>query len=375
MGIRSRRSGIAAAGIAVAAGLVAFGASPPVGARGPSVIELFQQYVKNPAATVPMLSSVSNLNDARSELAHYSPKYLGSPLPKAGELPPARPGAPVVPILEQRRRNIVTFALELAGANELTQGLAARSMIESVCASVRRHLPPTDFDHQWQLAALALMEGEIDPNALRGHLEHVEEQFPDEPRVMLAHALADEQMTAPLELVANSDREAADFEKRRNPTGVSRTVLAERAAASYEGLLKVEALRPEASLRLAHLQIGLHHDEQALPSLDIVDSTSDDPYLLYLSHLFRGMALEGLNRTAAAQAAYRDALRIGPGAHAATMALATSLFRNGHRDEADQLAATLLAHDDPSHDVWWAYYSGDFHLWGLLMSRVREYVK
>lgn len=375
MGVSPRRSWIARAALAAAVGLAVVVVPPRLAARGPSVIDLFQQYLRNPAATVPLLSSVSDLNDARDTLAHYSPKFLGAPLPKAGDFAPPAPGMPVVPVLEQRRRDIVTFALELAGANALTQGPAARSMIESVCASVRKHLPPTDFDHRWQLAALALMEGEIDPNALRGHLQHLEEQFPDDPRAMLAHALADEQMTAPIEFVADSDHAAADFAKNRNPTGVSQTALMQRAVSSFEGLLKIDALRPEASLRLAHLQIGLHHYEQALPALDVVDSTSDDPYLLYLSHLFRGTALEALNRTTAAQAAYRDALRIGPGAHAATLALATSLFRSGHRDEADRLAAALLAHDDPTHDVWWAYYSGDFHLWGLLMSRVREYVK
>jgi tetratricopeptide (TPR) repeat protein len=372
--IPARRLWVAVAGLAAAAGLVALVGPGPVGAHGPSAVDLLQQYVKNPSATVPQLSSV-NLNDARDDLAHYAPKFLGAPFPKTGELPPPKPGAPVVPVLEQRRRNLVTFALDLAGANALTQGPAARSMIESVCSSVRRHMPPTDFDHAWQLAALALLEGELDPNALRGHLEHLEQQFPDEPRAMLAHALADEQMTAPIEMVADSDSAAADFARKRNPTGVSQTVLMQRALASYEGLLKIDALRPEASLRIAHLQIGLHHFDQALPALDVVDSSSDDPYLLYLSRLFRGLALEGLNRTAAAQAAYRDALKLGPGAHAATMALATSLFRSGHRDEADQLATNLVAHDDPTHDVWWAYYSGDFHLWGLLMSRVREYVK
>ena len=361
-------------GAVAAAAIVAVAAARPVAARGPSVTDLFQQYLKNPSATVPLMASV-DLNDARGDLAHYSPKYFATPFPKASAAQPGAPATPVVPVLEQRRRNIVTFALDLAGANALTQGPAARSMLESVCASVRRHLPPTDFDHRWQLAALALMEGEIDPNGLRGHLEHLEEQFPDEPRAMLAHALADEQMTAPLEMVADSDRAAADFSKQRNPTGVSSTVLMERAAVSYENLLKIDAVRAEASLRLAHVEIGLHKYAQALPSLDVVDSSSDDPYLLYLSHLFRGTTLEALNRTADAQAAYREALRIGPGAHAATMALATSLFRTGHRDEADRLASALIAHDDPTRDVWWAYYSGDFHLWALLMSRVREYVK
>lgn len=366
------RSWIAAAAVA---GVLVLASAHSVGARGPSIPELLTAYVKDPNATLPALAAITDLDSARDDLAHFAPKFLGAPPPKPAPVAPGTSPAPIVPILEQRRRDIVTFALDLAGANTLHQGPAARRLVESVCGSVRRHLPPNDFDHQWQLAALALMEGELDPDALRGHLEHVAEQFPNEPRAMLADALADEQATAPIEFVAASDRDAADFARKRNPTGASPTALMERAAASYQGLLKVEAVRPEASLRLAHLDISLHRYDQALELLDVVDASSDDPYLLYLSRLFRGTALEAENKTAAAQAAYRDALTIGPNAHAATMALATSLFRTGHRDDADRLVATLLAHDDPTHDVWWAYYSGDFHLWSLLIGRVREYVK
>jgi tetratricopeptide (TPR) repeat protein len=339
----------------------------------PSIADLLQAYIKNPSGTVPDLAQVGNLDSARDDLNKLTAKFLSAPLPKTA--PPTAPGTPIVPILEQRRRNLVAFALDLAGANALQQAAAARRLVEWACFNVRRHMPPNDFDHRWQMAALSLIEGQVDPDALRAHLSHLETQFPDDPRALLGHAIADEQATAPVEIADTGDQSAADFAHARNPSGATLASRMERAAKSFEDLLKVDALRPEASLRLAHVDIGLQKYDQALAALDTVDGSSDDAYTLYLSRLFRGVALEGLNRPAAAQDAYRSALQIGPNAHAATMALATSLFRTGHRDEAATITATLLQRDDPTRDAWWAYWAGDYHLWGLLMPKVREGVR
>ncbi len=269
----------------------------------------------------------------------------------------------------------MTFALDLAGATVARHGVSARRLVEWACYNVRRHMPPNDFDHRWQLAALALMEGEIDPEALRAHVDHLESQFPGEPRAAMARAIADEQVMAPAELGSVSNATAAAVARARNPTGAPPAVLLDRAAASLEALLKVEALRPEAGLRLAHVQIEQGRFDRALASLDDVDVSARDGYVRYLSRLFRGVALDGLGRSRDAQSAYRAALETGPHAHAATMALATSLFRTGQRAEADRLVASLLEADDPSKDVWWAYWAGDFRLWGALISPLRNLVR
>jgi tetratricopeptide (TPR) repeat protein len=366
--------------LAIAAGLaLALVVNPaPAVARHASTADLFDRYIKNPAGTVPELATIDDIENTRSDLVKLMPKYLSAPLPARSANAPApspNPTAPVVPILEQRRRNVVAFALDVAGANALRQSYSAERLSEWACYFVRRRVPPSDFDHRWQLAMLALIEGVIDPDGLREQLSHFESQFPGDPRAEIGRALADEQATAPIEFVAMNDQAAATFAHTRNPTGASKDALMERAVKSFEALLKDETLRPEASLRLAHLQIALGHDDQALASLDMVNASSGDAYTLYLSRLFRGQALEHLGRAAAAQDAYRSALELSPQAHAATMALATSLFRSGKRSEADQLVSALVKHDDPSHDVWWSYYAGDFHLWGQLIGRVREMVK
>lgn len=341
----------------------------------PSTADLLEAYIKNPTSVAATLGSVADLDAARNDLIHLTPKFLGAPLPKRVAPPTGTPAGPIVPILEQRRRNLYSFALDLAGANVVLRGPEAARMLEWACYTVRRHLPPNDFDASWQFAALAMMEAEMYPDALRVHVGHLESQFPNEPRVLLARALADEQATAPLEVAAVNYQALAAFERSRNPAGASQTALMERAAKSYEAIQNVPALRAEASLRLAHLEIGLHRFDEALASLDVAEAAATDGYTVYLIRLFRGQALEGVGRVSGAEAAYRSALEIGPNAHAATMALATLLFRNGHRDEAYPLLDKLLQNDDPTRDGWWSYWSGDFHLWGLLIARVREYVK
>jgi tetratricopeptide (TPR) repeat protein len=349
--------------------------SPHLGAA-PSTADLFRRYIEAPGRVVSELGSVEDVEGALTDLDHLTNKFMSAPPPAKGTLRAGAPaGAPVVPVLEQRRRDLVTFALDLAGATVRRHALSARRLVEWACYNVRRHLPPNDFDHRWQLAALALMEGEIDPEALRVHVGHLESQFPDEPRAAMARAIADEQVTAPVELGSVSNAAAAAVAQARNPTGAPPAVLLDRAAASFEALLKVEALRPEAGVRLAHVQIEQGRFDRALASLDDVDVSARDGYVRYLSRLFRGVALEGLGRPSEAQTAYRAALETGPNAHAATMALATSLFRTGQRAEADRLVASLLESDDPLKDVWWAYWAGDFHEWGALISPLRGFVR
>jgi tetratricopeptide (TPR) repeat protein len=344
----------------------------------PSTADLFQRYVHSPGSVLAELGSVDDLDAARADLDHLAPKFLSAPPPPraaSANIPTDASAAPVVPLLEQRRRDLVTFALDLAGANVVRHGVPARRLVEWACYNVRRHLPPNDFDHRWQLAALALVEGEMDPEPLREHVGHLESQFPGEPRAAMARAIADEQVTAPVEFSSVNNANAAALARARNPRGAPRAVLLDRAAASFEALLKVDALRSEAGLRLAHVEIEQNRFDRALASLDDVEATAHDGYVRYLSRLFRGVALEGLGRSRDAQTAYRAALETGPHAHAATMALATSLFRTGQRAEADELVGSLLEADDQSKDVWWAYWAGDFHLWGALIGPVRDLVK
>src|SRR5262249_10360790 len=150
----------------------------------------------------------------------------------------------------------------------------------------------------------------------------------------------------------------------------------------FREAMKNEQVRGEAKLRLGHVQLVQRRDDDAIASwADAEKDLATDPALLYLLHIFRGMAYEGWARahgafaeragaaaaekpdpavaasdasqTASASAAiaapsaatalararesYLKALEISPGAHSATIRLAALTFRTGRRDEPDRL--------------------------------------
>lgn len=335
--------------------IAGFAARPATASRdqSPSISDLLTKYTQRDPATAEAMAAVPDLEAARKELDRIAPKFL------------------VRDKLDERRRWLVAFTLELAQAHSEKQSPASAAMVEWACRHVRRHDPPDDFDYRWQLAATALLEGAINPNVLEVHLRHIAEQFPDEPRFMLGRALAAEQRTAPREVLAQS-RAPVPPPGRQATAKPSIDWFREEAARKYQELaMSVESVRAEAHVRRAHVHIERGRHDDALAALSEVERLTKDPALIYLGRLFRGLAFDGLRKPAEAQAAYRSALEISPGAHSATLALATSLFRNGQRVEADRLIAALLKHNDPRVDPWWAYWAGDYRFWYPLISGVR----
>jgi tetratricopeptide (TPR) repeat protein len=278
---------------------------------------------------------------------------------------------------EQQRRLLTTFALELAESSATRQAAAAARLIEWACPYVRRHSPLDEFDRAWQLAALAVLEGGIDAHALQTHVAHMQSVMPNEPRLVLARAIAEEQATAPTEAVygqvdAVGNGQASILLARRD---ADRAQAAERAIARFQEAMHDESLRPEASLRLGHVQLGLRRYDDALAAWTNVETLTTDPALVYLAHLFRGLALEGLGRSAEAGASYLQALKVSPGAHSATMRLAALEFQNGHGDDAARRIEALLRDDDPRTDPWWAYYAADWRFWYPSIERVRSLIR
>jgi hypothetical protein len=277
---------------------------------------------------------------------------------------------------EAHRELLATFALEIAEAGSFTDARAATRLVEWACARVRVHVPPNGFDRAWQTAALDLIEGDVDPAALAGHLGHVRAQLDDEPRLALARAIAAEQMVAPVEETAGGAGASA-----AGGTGVPAAPdakarqLAEDALSAFEKAAAVPAVSAEARVRAAHVALGLGRADRALALLAEVDAPPGDPAVAYLAELFRGLAEERLGRTTDAQAAYRAALAVSPGAHSATVRLAALEFQHGQRPEAGRLVAGLLHDDEPGRDPWWAYYAGDFRFWYRDIARLRRLVR
>jgi tetratricopeptide (TPR) repeat protein len=242
---------------------------------------------------------------------------------------------------------------------------------------VRSHSPLNEFDRAWQLAALSILEGGIDSRTLAEHVAHAQPIFHDEPRLLLARGVADEQFNAPTEAIVRTEAAAGLVRAREELTraeGESARA-SERAIARFQDAARDESVAGEALLRAGHVQLRLSRYDAALATWTGVERKTKDPAVLFLLHLFRGIAYEGRARLDEARTSYRAALAISPRAHSATLRLAALAFRHGHDDDPAALADALLKDNDPRRDPWWSYYAADWRFWYMRIERVRTLLK
>jgi tetratricopeptide (TPR) repeat protein len=303
-----------------------------------------------------------DLDVVRQQLGRVNPESL-----------PAPDDAPAEVAREHRRRLLASFALELAAIGSRRHASAAARLVEWACPLVRSHTPHDDFDRAWQLAALALLEGGIDSTALHEHLTHLPPELSDDPRVALARGIAEEQFSAPAEVLTRSLAAAGLARAREQVARIEgeRYRASERAIARYREAAKDNAIAPEAMLRMGHVQLRMGRFDTALATWKDLDARLPEPALLYLLHLFRGEAYEGYDRVPQARDAYLAALKVSPGAHSATLRLAALAFVNGHGDDPYPLVDALLRDDDARRDPWWSYYAADWRYWYRRIERVR----
>jgi hypothetical protein len=125
-------------------------------------------------------------------------------------------------------------------------------------------------------------------------------------------------------------------------------------------------------MRLGAMQLRTGRDQKgAFVLLDRAELITRDPYVIYLARYFKAQALDRQDRRDDAQASYRGAVAAWPRGQAATMALATSLFRDGKRAEAYELAEAMLDAPDPLFDPWREYVHADDRFWPYLIGRLR----
>jgi tetratricopeptide (TPR) repeat protein len=206
-----------------------------------------------------------------------------------------------------------------------------------------------------------LFEGALAPDALEAHLVHARFQFPNEPRFALVRGVAEEQRTLP---AVNSKASAAEIAKHN-----------EEAARRYDAAAAVPSVNAEANLRLGHVQLELGLPDRALEHLDQVESKTADADLVYLTRLFRGLALDRLGRGDDARSAYGAALTLLPGAQSAAVALAALLVRQGQHEPAERLVTDMLTREPSPYDPWWRYWPGDYRMVDGLIAAMREAMK
>jgi tetratricopeptide (TPR) repeat protein len=334
-------------------------AAPPQPSAMPDVLAAYAEWIQGRGPAQELIAP--DLDAARQALGRVDPGTI-----------PVDPALPAAAARERQRRLMTAFALELAALGAHKQAAAAARLIEWACPYVRSHAPIDDFDRAWQLAALAVLEGGIDSTALHAHLDHVHAGFGGDPRHVLARAIADEQFGAPAEVLTRSVS-AAGLARAREALARAegeRYRALDRAIARFRDAAGLPPIAAEATLRMGHVQHRLARHDAALATWATIETLTPDPAVLYLVHLFRGLANESYGRTDAARDAYRAALRLSPKAHSANMRLAALGYVHGVEDPYPAIEA-LLRDNDPRRDPWWSYYAADWRFWYPRIERVR----
>ena len=124
-------------------------------------------------------------------------------------------------------------------------------------------------------------------------------------------------------------------------------------------------------MRMGVMLVQMGRREDALKHFDRAESLTRDRYVIYLVKYFRGRIAESQRRNEDALEAYRAAVAAWPRAQSATLSLASLLFQNGRRAEAQSLAAAMLEANPQPIDPWKEYVHADNRFWPLLVGKLR----
>jgi tetratricopeptide (TPR) repeat protein len=191
------------------------------------------------------------------------------------------------------------------------------------------------------------------------HLQHVLARFPNEARFKLAHGIALEWRTWP------------QVPRTPGALNVQRSLAARRA---FEALQNEEDIAAEVSLRLGVLHFRQRQLDEALKRFERVESSTRDPYLIYLARYFTAQALEAKGREADAMRAYGRALATVPHAQSAALPFAAFLFKADRRTEAYDVVKGALAPNPLPADPWRGYADADDRFWPQLLTHLRALI-
>jgi tetratricopeptide (TPR) repeat protein len=264
-------------------------------------------------------------------------------------------------LAQQRRQQVATFVLDFLltqdVAYEWPAGSPARRLFEWA-SDLMRTGPPSEAERLWYLAGLGLLQRT--GSSLGLHALYARQRFPDEPRFVLARALAEEQQFWP---------EA----RGTQPFSPVATVLF-RVQARYQDAAALPAVAAEANIRLGHIELRRGRHAEALALFEAAGDPTE-PWLRYLRYLFTGQAYERSGQLDAAEGAYSTAFTAVPYAQSATLAWASSLRQRGQIAEATTLTERLLALPSPVADPWLQYVPSEWRHFDTWMSELRERVR
>ena len=134
---------------------------------------------------------------------------------------------------------------------------------------------------------------------------------------------------------------------------------AELAITSYDRVKGFPDVAGEAAVRRGLLQLRLGRPAEALAAFGEADAAQGDASVRYWSELFRGRALESMNQTADAAAAYERASAMFPSAPTPAVALASLWQRHDRPGDAVKWATSAMNRPRGGLDPWWLYWRGD----------------
>ncbi|HUL71807.1 MAG TPA: hypothetical protein VLT86_01815 [Vicinamibacterales bacterium] len=265
----------------------------------------------------------------------------------------------------RRRLVAAAFALETARAGLDYEWANSVELIDWGWSQLNKQDPPLPAERLWHLAAIALFEGAFDEQQLEPRLRRIKNRFPKEPRILLADAWLLESL------------KGAGFPppSRGKPGGVGDTG-SNIIGAYTKALASPDAtVAGEADLRLGYYDLIADRSESALTRLAHTESTTTDPDVLYLVHLFRGWTLARMDREAESTAEYQRAVDAVPAASTGALWLARRLLIEGKRAQADAVTDRSLVGSREIDDPWRLYGYGDFHRFPALIKQLREAIR
>ena len=272
----------------------------------------------------------------------------------------ASPWIKAAPPERVQRRRLVAAAVGLEAARAHVTARAAGRELVDWGGMLARSGPRTEAERAWYLAAIALGQWLYEP--VLPLIEDATRRFPAEDRFHLANAIAREQSSW------RAVQFAARLDAKNDGKGILRDLVKR-----FEPLAARASISAEVHLRLGHTYVRLDQPKAALDHLDRVEPLAPaDPFLRYLAHYLSGKAREATRDAAGAEAAYRRALAIVPGAQSASFAAAALVFDRDARDEANGLVESAIARSAPAADPWRSYQAADARFWPAFVERLRQ---
>lgn len=258
----------------------------------------------------------------------------------------------------QRRLIAATFALDVAGRVYTTQARDVAPIVEWACEQIRRRLP-SEAERQWHIAALALLEGTGNVQAVDAHLAHAAARLRDEPmweraRVWLA------------------DARTLNVHPRQ-PLGAAKVAFPEELAARYRALTDTPALASDALVRIGFLHYLAGDDTRARATLlqaQLADGA--DARSRYLAQLFIGWMFERATKHDEAMGAFRAALVAEPAGRTAAAWLAARYQIAGRHADAESVAERSLDPTLTTADPWRTFYAGEIWRFPALIDGLRK---